>query len=216
MELRFGDVVVACSNVDRVVFPEPEATPAITKGELITYHRDVAPVMLPELRGRALTLERFTKGLPGGGFFQKHYQKHFPTWLASLEIPGHPGPRSKGASVVYPVANDAASLVYLANQGAIALHVGTSRAGSLGCPDLVVFDLDPPEGTRPAPGASRAAPHAPSARCSASSRSRRSSRRRARRASTWWSRPTGRRPTRRSLASASAPRRRSARATRIC
>ena len=82
---------------------------------------------------------RYTKGIDKGGFFQKHYQKHFPAWLDKLEWDGK-------TTVVYPIVDDAAGLVYLANQGSIDFHICTSRKGSLHRPDEIVFDLDPPEG----------------------------------------------------------------------
>ncbi len=132
MEFRFGDIAVAATNAERVVFPDA----GLTKGDVLAYYRDVADVMLPELRARPLTLERFTKGLAGGGFYQKHYQKHFPAWVGRVEL----------GKVVHPVCDDAASLVYFANQGALAFHVVTVRREALARPDVIVFDLDPPEG----------------------------------------------------------------------
>jgi bifunctional non-homologous end joining protein LigD len=125
---------IALSSQDRVVFPE-----GITKGDVVAYYRDVADVMVPELAGRALSMERFTKGIAGGGFFQKHWQKHYPDWIDSIEFGGK-------TVVRYPIVDTAAALVYFANQGAIALHVITSRKRALHQPDLVVFDLDPPDG----------------------------------------------------------------------
>jgi bifunctional non-homologous end joining protein LigD len=135
VEYRLGGHVIKCTNTDRVVFVESE----ITKGEIIAYYAAVAPSMVPELAGRPLTLERYTKGIAGGGFYQKHWQKHFPEWIDSVELEGK-------TRVRYPICNDAASLVYFANQGAIALHVATARGEEPYNPDLVVFDLDPPEG----------------------------------------------------------------------
>ena len=128
-------VTIACTNTDRVMFPEA----GITKGEMIAYYRDVAEVMVPELRGRPLTVERFTKGVEQGGFFQKHAQKHFPPWIGRAEL-------GLKTPVVYPVVNDAAGLVYMANQGSVAFHIWTSRAATPMSPDLLVFDLDPPAG----------------------------------------------------------------------
>jgi bifunctional non-homologous end joining protein LigD len=135
VEYVFGDIAIACSNVDRVMFPGD----GITKGEVITYYRDVAEWIVPELRGRPLTVVRYTKGIDRGGFYQKHYQKHFPAWLDRVAA----GTRTV---VEYPVVDSAAGVVYLANQGAIELHVWTSRKDDLHRPDLLVFDLDPPEG----------------------------------------------------------------------
>jgi bifunctional non-homologous end joining protein LigD len=135
VEYVFGDITVACSNVDRVVFPED----GITKGEVIAYYHDVAALMVPELRGRPLTVVRYTKGIDRGGFFQKHYQKHFPAWLDRVAA----GTRT---IVEYPIVDDPAGVVYMANQGALEFHVWTTRKDGLDRPDLLVFDLDPPDG----------------------------------------------------------------------
>jgi bifunctional non-homologous end joining protein LigD len=127
--------VVAYTHVERVMFPEI----GITKGEVIDYYDHVASVMLPELRRRPLTIERYTKGVDKGGFFQKHWQKHYPDWLDSIEIAGK-------TSVRYPLCDTRDGLVYFANQGGIAMHVMASRADAIENPDIIVFDLDPPEG----------------------------------------------------------------------
>lgn len=131
----FGELTVACTNVDRVVFPAD----GITKGELLAYYRDVADLMVPELRGRPLSVVRYTKGIDKGGFFQKHYQKHFPAWLDRVSA----GSKTR---VDYPIADNAAGVVYMANQGAIEFHIWTSRKDALDRPDMLVFDLDPPDG----------------------------------------------------------------------
>ncbi|MGN6105957.1 MAG: non-homologous end-joining DNA ligase [Kofleriaceae bacterium] len=135
MRYTFGDLAIECSNVDRVMFPDP----GITKGELIAYYHDVAEVMLPELRRRPLSVVRFTKGIEQGGFFQKHRQKHYPAWIESIEL----GSKTR---VDYPLCDSQAALVYFANQGSIEFHVWTSRAEAPERPDLLVFDLDPPDG----------------------------------------------------------------------
>jgi len=134
VKLELDGHEVACSSTDRVVYPDC----GVTKGDVIAYYRDVAPLALPELRGRALTLERFPKGLAGGGFYQKHAQNHFPAWIARVTFGETP--------VDYPICDSAAALVYFANQGTLAFHVMTSRAAAPLAPDLLVFDLDPPDG----------------------------------------------------------------------
>jgi bifunctional non-homologous end joining protein LigD len=135
VEYVFGDRTIACSNVDRVMFPAD----GITKGEMLAYYRDVAALMVPELRGRPLSVVRYTKGIDRGGFFQKHYQKHFPGWLDHVAAGGK-------TRVDYPIVDDAAGVVYMANQGSIEFHIWTSRKDALDRPDMLVFDLDPPEG----------------------------------------------------------------------
>jgi bifunctional non-homologous end joining protein LigD len=125
---------VKLTHVDRVMFPDD----GITKGDVIAYYRDVAPVMLPELRRRALTIERFTKSIAEGGFYQKHAQKHYPAWIERVEL----GEKTR---VAYPVCDSADALVYFANQGALAFHVWTSRVDAPEKPDEIVIDLDPPK-----------------------------------------------------------------------
>lgn len=134
-EYRFGDRVITCSSVDRVLFPDD----GVTKGEVIAYYADVAEVMLPELSRRAVTLERFTKGIAEGGFYQKHAPNYFPGWIERVELGGK-------TRVSYAVCDSPAALVYMANQGTVTFHVGTSRVDRPHHPDEIVFDLDPPEG----------------------------------------------------------------------
>jgi bifunctional non-homologous end joining protein LigD len=135
VEYTFGDITVACTNVDRIVFPDS----GIAKREVLAYYKRVADLMLPELRDRPLSMERFTKPITSGGFFQKHAQKHFPPWIDRVRLGGK-------TVVEYPVASSAAALVYLANQGGVAFHIWTSRTATPMNPDTVVFDLDPPDG----------------------------------------------------------------------
>ncbi len=135
MEYRFGDLAIACTNVDRVMFPAD----GITKGDLLAYYHAVAGAMVPELRRRPLSIVRYTKGIAQGGFFQQHRQKHYPAWIESVRL-------GTKTVVDYPLCDSPAALVYFANQGAIEFHVWTSRAEAPEHPDLLVFDLDPPEG----------------------------------------------------------------------
>jgi len=135
LEYIFDDISIACTNTDRVMFPET----GITKAELIAYYHFISDHMLPELVGRPISVERYTKGIDRGGFFQKHYQKHYPDWLDKAEL----GTKTR---VVYPIIDSTAGLVYLANQGSIAFHVWTSRRETAEYPDQIVFDLDPPDG----------------------------------------------------------------------
>jgi bifunctional non-homologous end joining protein LigD len=135
LEYVFGDTTVPCTNTDRIVYPDS----GITKGEVIAYYHSVAGVMVPELRGRPLTIERFTKGIDKGGFFQKHAQKHYPAWIDRVEL----GTKTR---VVYPICDTPAALVYFANQGGFVFHVWTSRKAAPEYPDEIVFDLDPPDG----------------------------------------------------------------------
>jgi bifunctional non-homologous end joining protein LigD len=124
---------VVISHPDKVLFPDE----GITKGELAAYYEMIAPVMLPHIRMRPVTLERFHSGIAEPGFFQKDVSKGFPRWLKRVEVP------KKGGVVHYPLVRDTRSLLWLANQNSITPHVWTSRAPKLMYPDICIFDLDP-------------------------------------------------------------------------
>ncbi len=109
----------------------------ITKGDLAAYYEAVAPVMVPHVRGRPVTMERFHRGIGEPGFFQKNVTKGFPAWLERVAVP------KKDGVVHHPIVTDERGLVWLANQNCITPHVWTSRAPHLDKPDLCVFDLDP-------------------------------------------------------------------------
>ena len=132
------------THPDKVLFPSD----GITKGELAAYYDAVAPVMLPHLRRRPITMERFPGGIDAKGFIQKDVSRGHPPWLQRVEAP------KKGGVVRYPLAGDRRSLQWLANQNAVTLHVWPSRAPRLDRPDLCVLDLDP---SRDEPGELREA-----------------------------------------------------------
>ncbi|HEX6729216.1 MAG TPA: DNA primase small subunit domain-containing protein, partial [Pyrinomonadaceae bacterium] len=93
--------------------------------------------MLPHIRRRPITMERYHRGIGAPGFFQKDVSKGFPEWLKRVEVPKH------GGTVHHPIANDTQSLLWLANQNSITIHVWATRAPKLYYPDICVFDLDP-------------------------------------------------------------------------
>jgi bifunctional non-homologous end joining protein LigD len=122
------------THPDKVLFPDD----GITKGELAAYYEAIAPAMLPHIRSRPVTLERFHRVIGVKGFFQKDVSKGFPEWLERVEVP------KKGGTVHHPLVCDTRSLLWMANQNSITPHVWTSRAPNLYQPDVCVFDLDPP------------------------------------------------------------------------
>jgi bifunctional non-homologous end joining protein LigD len=121
------------SNRDKILFPDD----GITKGELADYYEAMAPVMLPHLRGRPVTMERFHRGIGEKGFFQKSVVRGFPEWLERVEVPKH------GGTVHHPLVNDTRALLWLANQNCLTPHVWASRVPRLYHPDVCIFDLDP-------------------------------------------------------------------------
>ena len=123
------------SHPEKVLFPDD----GITKGEMASYYEAIAPYMLPHIAGRPITMERYHRGIGAAGFFQKDVVKGFPEWLERVEVP------KKDGTVHHPVARDARSLLWMANQNSITPHVWVSRAETLYYPDVCVFDLDPLE-----------------------------------------------------------------------
>ena len=124
------------SHPEKVLFPDD----GITKGELAAYYETVAPVMLPHLRGRPITMERYPAGIGKKGFWQKSVEKGFPDWLERVAVP------KKDGVVHHPIVTDARSLLWVINQNTITQHVWTSRIPNLYYPDICVFDLDPSRG----------------------------------------------------------------------
>ncbi len=124
------------THPEKVLFPED----GITKGDLAAYYEAVAPVMLPHLRGRPITMERYPAGIDKKGFWQKDVSKGFPDWLERVKVP------KKDGVVNHPIVTDTRSLLWVTNQNTITQHVWTSRVPALEYPDICVFDLDPSDG----------------------------------------------------------------------
>jgi bifunctional non-homologous end joining protein LigD len=127
------------THPEKVLFPEEGDHPAITKGELAAYYEAIAPVMLPHIRGRPVTMERYPAGIDKKGFWQKDVSKGFPDWLERIAVP------KKDGTVHHPLVTDTRSLLWVTNQNTVTQHVWTSRAPNLYYPDVCVFDLDPSE-----------------------------------------------------------------------
>jgi bifunctional non-homologous end joining protein LigD len=121
------------SHPEKILFPDD----GITKGEMAAYHERVAPLMVPHLRGRPVTMERYPSGIQNKGFMHKDVSRGFPEWLERVEVP------KKDGVVHYPLVNDVRSLLWIVNQNCITPHVWTSRVPTLHLPDVCVFDLDP-------------------------------------------------------------------------
>ncbi len=131
---------VIITHPEKVMFPDE----GITKGDLAAYYELVAPLMLPHLVGRPITMERYPAGIDKKGFWQKSVEKGFPSWLERVDVP------KKDGVVHHPVVTDEASLKWIVNQNTVTQHVWTSRIPELFYPDICVFDLDP-SGKDPAP-----------------------------------------------------------------
>lgn len=126
------------SNADRVAYPDA----GITKGEVVGYYEEVGERMLPYLAGRALSVERYPRGIGEEGFMQKNTPRHYPEEVFAR----HEVPKEDGGTTRYPVIDTVEGIVYLANQGVITFHVPPVRVGDEDRPDWVIWDLDPPQG----------------------------------------------------------------------
>jgi bifunctional non-homologous end joining protein LigD len=134
--MRLGGHEIEITNGDRVVFPEH----GVTKAEVVQHYARVAKVMLPHLRGRPVSMQRVRGNIHEQVFYQKDAPSHFPDWIPRVTVP------KVGGTVRHVVCDDAATLVYLANQGVVTPHVWLSRVGALDKPDRLIIDLDPGPG----------------------------------------------------------------------
>jgi bifunctional non-homologous end joining protein LigD len=132
--IKVGRRAIEISNPDKLMFPDD----GITKRDLVDYYLNIADVMLPEIKGRLLTMERFPNGIDGKRFYQKDMSDYFPDWIDRKTVP-----KQGGGRVTHVVARDKATLVYLANQACITLHMSLSRKDTVDHPDQMIFDLDP-------------------------------------------------------------------------
>ena len=131
--MRAGRRDVPLTHSDKVLFPDD----GITKADLAAYYRDAAPRMVDLVRDRPVSLQRFNDGIAKKGFFQKNVERGAPDWVKRVQVGKRDG------SLWHVLANDAATLVWLANQNCITPHVWLSRADRLERPDRMIFDLDP-------------------------------------------------------------------------
>ena len=134
--LEIGRRKVRVSHPDKVLFPQAK----VTKRDLAEHFVRVAEVMLPYVRDRPLALEAFPDGIDGSGYFMKAVPKYFPSWVHRATVP------KRGGAVTHALADDAATLVYLAGQNVVTPHVWLSRADEPRLPDRLILDFDPSGG----------------------------------------------------------------------
>ncbi len=137
-EIRHGRRALKLSNLDKPFWPDE----GITKGDLLAYYRDIAPVLVPHLRDRPFTMRRYPDGWQGKHFFQKDAPSHMPDWIARAPFPASTRDGEQRL-IDYPLVNDDLALLWMANMGCIDMNAWTSRADLPARPDWVIFDLDP-------------------------------------------------------------------------
>jgi bifunctional non-homologous end joining protein LigD len=137
--VKIGRHRLELSHQDKVFFPEAN----LTKGDIVGYYEAVATAMVPHMRHYGVNMERYPDGLRGGGFYNKDTPDYFPDWISRVTVA-----RREGGSFRAPIVKSKAALVYLANQAVLTPHLYLSRVDALEYPDKMIYDLDPPEGTR--------------------------------------------------------------------
>ncbi len=135
-DLRVGRREIRITHPDRVVFPQVR----LAKVDLARHYERVAARMVEHVRDRPLALQAFPQGIDADGFFMKAVPSYFPDWIGRVTVP------KKGGTVTHVLAQDAATLVYLAGQNVVTVHTWLSRADAPREPDRLILDFDPSGG----------------------------------------------------------------------
>lgn len=134
-EIELEGRALTLSNQAKVLYPQVP----FTKGQVVDYYRRIAPVLVPHLTNRPLTLKRYPNGVDSMFFFEKNATKSRPAWVKTVGIWGH----GRGSELQFMLCNDTPTLVYVANLAGLELHPALACAPELDSPTMVVFDLDP-------------------------------------------------------------------------
>ena len=132
--VRFGERTLRLSNLDKILYPEA----GFTKSQVIDYYARIAPVMVPHLSGRCMTLRRFPDGVEGESFYAKRCPDYRPEWMPTAS-----GPGDRSGGIQYCLLEEPAALVWVANLAALELHAPMARSDDPQNPTMLVFDLDP-------------------------------------------------------------------------
>ena len=139
--IKRGRRVLRLSNLDKLFWPEEP----ITKGDLLSYYRAVAPMLVPHLKDRPFTMKRYPDGWKGKHFFQKDAPTHMPSWIPTRAFRSTSRETREQRTIRYPLVNDELALLWMVNMGCIDMNVWYSRVDKPARPDFVLFDLDPSE-----------------------------------------------------------------------
>lgn len=124
------------TNLDKPMWPDN----GLTKADLIKYYAEMADIILPHLKDRLFVMSRYPDGIEGEMFYQKDCPDYAPDWLKVFPVES---PESEKKVIKYIICNDLPSLIWLANQACIELHIWLAQIPRINYPDIVVFDLDP-------------------------------------------------------------------------
>ena len=134
-QLNVAGKKLSVSNLDKVLYPKA----GFTKGEVIDYYIRIAPVLLPHLKDRPLTMKRYPDGVEGEFFYEKNCPSHRPSWVKTAKV----WSEGNNRTMEYCLANDLPTLVWAANLADLELHTSLSRKSKIDRPTMMVFDLDP-------------------------------------------------------------------------
>ena len=135
VEIEVAGKKIMVSNLEKVLYPAA----GFTKGQVIDYYIRIAPVLLPHLKNRPITLKRYPDGVDGFFFYEKQCPSHRPDWVKTTEVPSQ---REEG-KIDYCLMNDLPALVWAANLADLELHTFLHRAPAITRPTSLAFDLDP-------------------------------------------------------------------------
>ena len=133
------DRPITFSNIDKLFFPDD----GYTKGDLIQYYTSVAPVLLPHLAGRPISMSRYPDGINGPSFYEKRAPGHQPEWMRTVPVESD----SQGGVIDFLLAESTEAVMWFANMGCVEFHPFHSGEGTLDMPSYAVFDFDPGEGS---------------------------------------------------------------------
>jgi bifunctional non-homologous end joining protein LigD len=138
--IRKGKRELRLSNLDKPFWPDE----GITKGDLLSYYRAIAPTLVPHLKGRPFTMRRYPDGAYGKAFFQKDAPSHMPDWIPRFRALVSTREQSRAKKwIEFPVVDDELALLWMVNMGCIDMNAWYSRVDKPDRPDFVLFDLDP-------------------------------------------------------------------------
>jgi bifunctional non-homologous end joining protein LigD len=135
MEVEVEGRTLSLSNLDKVFYPRT----GFTKGHVIDYYMRIAPVLLPHLQGRHLTLKRYPNGVEGDFFYEKQCPSHRPDWVRTAGV----WSRHNGREIDYCMVDELATIVWLANLADLEMHTPLAYADAPEQPTVLAFDLDP-------------------------------------------------------------------------
>jgi bifunctional non-homologous end joining protein LigD len=135
VEIEVDGRALSLSNLDKVLYPKA----GFTKGQVIDYYTRIAPVLLPHLRDRPLTLKRYPNGVEGQYFYEKQCPSHRPDWVRTAPVYS----RHARRTIDFCVVDDLPTIVWTSNLADLELHTSLAKVADVTAPTILAFDLDP-------------------------------------------------------------------------